>query len=159
MNQIEGTYEGAGRRFVLVAARFNDLITTRLVEGASDCLRRHGVAPGDISVVWVPGAFEIPLAARRAAQRLGCDAVVCLGAVIKGGTDHHEYVAGNAAQGVARETAAAGVPMTFGIITADTIEQAIERAGAKQGNLGWNAALAALEMSNVLRRLDELGEE
>ena len=84
MNQIEGTYEGAGRRFVLVAARFNDLITTRLVEGASDCLRRHGVAPGDISVVWVPGAFEIPLAARRAAQRLGCDAVVCLGAVIKG---------------------------------------------------------------------------
>ena len=159
MNQVEGNYEGAGRRFVLVApARFNDLITSRLVEGASDCLRRHGVDPGDITVVWVPGAFEIPLAARRAAERLACDAVVCLGAVIKGGTDHHEYVAGNAAQGVARETAAAGVPMTFGIITADSLEQAIERAGAKQGNLGWNAALAALEMSNVLRRLDELGE-
>ncbi len=156
MRQIEGTYEGRGRRFALVAARFNELITTRLVDGAVDCLRRHGVDPADITVVWVPGAFEIPLAARRAAERLACDAVVCLGAVIKGGTDHHEYVAGCAAHGVARESAAAGVPMTFGIITADTIEQALERAGAKQGNLGWNAALAALETSNVLSCIDHL---
>ena len=158
MNLIEGTYEGAGRRFVLVASRFNELITTRLVEGASDCLRRHGVAPEDISVVWVPGAFEIPLAARRVAQRLPCDAVVCLGAVIEGATDHHEYVAGNAAAGVARESASSEVPMTFGIITAGSIEQAIERAGTKQGNLGWNAALSALEMTNVLRRIEELAE-
>ena len=156
MQLIEGTYAGAGRRFALVASRFNELITTRLVEGAGDCLRRHGVADGDITVVWVPGAFEIPLAARRIAEQGGCDAVVCLGAVIEGATDHHEYVAGNAAAGIARESAAADVPMTFGIITAGSIDQAIERAGTKQGNLGWNAALSALEMTNVLRRIDEL---
>ena len=158
MQLIEGTYEGAGRRFALVASRFNELITSRLVEGAGDCLRRHGVAADDIAVVWVPGAFEIPLAARRVAEQGGFDAVVCLGAVIEGATDHHEYVAGNAAAGIARESAAADVPMTFGIITAASIEQAIERAGTKQGNLGWNAALSALEMTNVLRRIDELAE-
>ena len=123
-----------------MASRFNELITSRLVEGAGDCLRRHGVAPDDIAVVWVPGAFEIPLAARRVAEQGRFDAVVCLGAVIEGATDHHEYVAGNAAAGIARESAAADVPMTFGIITAASIEQAIERAGTKQGNLGWNAA-------------------
>lgn len=156
MQLIEGTYEGAGLRFALVASRFNELITSRLVEGAGDCLRRHGVAPDQITVVWVPGAFEIPLAARRVAQRLRCAAVVCLGAVIEGATDHHQYVAGNAAAGIARESAAAGVPMTFAIITAASLEQALERAGSKQGNLGWNAALSALEMSNVLRRIDEL---
>ena len=159
MQLIEGTYEGAGRRFALVASRFNELITSRLVEGAGDCLRRHGVAAEDIAVVWVPGAFEIPLTARRVAQRLGCDAVICLGAVIQGATDHHEHVAGNAAAGIARESAATEVPMTFGIITASSLEQAIERAGAKQGNLGWNAALSALEMTNVLRRIDELAEQ
>ena len=159
MQLIEGTYEGAGRRFVLVASRFNELITSRLVEGAGDCLRRHGVDPDHITVVWVPGAFEIPLAARRVARRLRCDAVICLGAVIEGATDHHEYVAGNAASGIARETAATDVPMTFGIITASSIEQAIERAGTKQGNLGWNAALSALETSNVLRRIDEIAEQ
>ncbi len=159
MQLIEGTYEGAGRRFVLVASRFNELITTRLVEGAGDCLRRHGVDPDHITLVWVPGAFEIPLAARRVARRLRCDAVICLGAVIEGATDHHEYVAGNAAAGIARETAAADVPMTFGIITASSIEQAIERAGTKQGNLGWSAALSALETSNVLRRIDEVAEQ
>ena len=159
MQLIEGTYEGAGRRFVLVASRFNELITSRLVEGASDCLRRHGVDPDHITVVWVPGAFEIPLAARRVARGLRCDAVICLGAVIEGATDHHEYVAGNAASGIARETTATDVPMTFGIITASSIEQAIERAGTKQGNLGWSAALSALEMSNVLRRIDEIAEQ
>ena len=159
MQLIEGTYEGAGRRFALVASRFNELITSRLVEGAGDCLRRHGVAAEDIAVVWVPGAFEIPLTARRVARRLGCDAVICLGAVIQGATDHHEHVAGNAAAGIARESAATEVPMTFGIITASSLEQAIERAGAKQGNLGWNAALSALEMTNVLRRIDELAEQ
>ena len=159
MQLIEGTYEGAGRRFALVASRTNELITSRLVEGAGDCLRRHGVADDDITVVWVPGAFEIPLAARRVAEQGRFDAVVCLGAVIQGATDHHEYVAGNAAAGIARESAAADVPMTFGIITAASVEHAIQRAGAKQGNLGWNAALAALEMSNVLRRIDELAEQ
>ncbi len=158
MQLIEGTYEGAGRRFALVASRFNELITSRLVEGAGDCLRRHGVADADVTVVWVPGAFEIPLAARRVAEQGGFDAVVCLGAVIEGATDHHEYVAGNAAAGIARESAATDVPMTFGIITAASIEQAIERAGTKQGNLGWNAALSALEMSNVLHRIDELAQ-
>ena len=156
MQVIEGTYEGAGLRVALVASRFNELITSRLVAGAEDCLRRHGVAPEQITVVWVPGAFEIPLAARRAAARLRYDAVVCLGAVIEGATDHHEYVAGNAAAGIAREAAAADVPMTFGIITAASLEQALERAGSKQGNLGWNAALSALETCNVLRRLDEI---
>ena len=159
MRLIEGTYEGAGRRFALVASRTNELITSRLVEGAGDCLRRHGVAGGDIAVVWVPGAFEIPLAARRIAEQGGFDAVVCLGAVIQGATDHHEYVAGNAAAGIARESAAADVPMTFGIITAANMEHAIQRAGAKQGNLGWNAALAALEMTNLLCRIDELAEQ
>jgi len=159
MQLIEGTYEGAGRRFVLVASRFNELITSRLVAGADDCLRRHGVAPQDITVIWVPGAFEIPLAARRVARRLRCDAVICLGAVIEGATDHHEYVAGNAASGIARETVATDVPMTFGVITASSIEQAIERAGTKQGNLGWSAALSALEMGNVLRRIDEVAEQ
>ncbi len=159
MQLIEGTYEGAGLRVALVASRFNELITSRLVAGAEDCLRRHGVAPEQITVVWVPGAFEIPLAARRAAARLGCDAVVCLGAVIEGATDHHEYVAGNAAAGIAREAAAADVPMTFGIITASSLEQALERAGSKQGNLGWNAALSALETCNVLRRLDALSRD
>ena len=159
MRMIEGNYEGAGRRFALVASRFNDLITRRLVEGAVDCMRRHGVASDDITVVWVPGAFEIPLAARRIADQGGFDAVVCLGAVIEGATDHHEYVAGNAAAGIARESAAADVPMTFGIITAGSIEQAIERAGTKQGNLGWNAALSALEMTNVLRRIDECSQD
>ena len=159
MQLIEGTYEGAGRRFALVASRFNDLITRRLVEGAVDCMRRHGVASDDITVVWVPGAFEIPLAARRIADQGGFDAVVCLGAVIEGATDHHEYVAGNAAAGIARETVATDVPMTFGIITASSIEQAIERAGTKQGNLGWSAALSALEVSNVLRRIDEIAAQ
>lgn len=159
MQLIEGTYEGAGLRVALVASRFNELITSRLVAGAEDCLRRHGVAPERITVVWVPGAFEIPLAARRAAARLRCDAVVCLGAVIEGATDHHEYVAGNAAAGIAREAAAADVPMTFGVITASSLEQALERAGSKQGNLGWNAALSALETCNVLRRLDALSRD
>ena len=159
MQLIEGTYDGAARRFALVASRFNELITSRLVEGAGDCLRRHGVDPDHITVVWVPGAFEIPLAARRVARRLRCDAVICLGAVIEGATDHHEYVAGNAASGIARETVATDVPMTFGIITASSIEQAIERAGTKQGNLGWSAALSALEMSNVLRRIDEIAAQ
>ena len=159
MQLIEGVYEGAGRRFALVASRFNEFITSRLVEGAGDCLRRHGVADDDITVVWVPGAFEIPLAARRIAEQGRFDAVVCLGAVIEGATDHHEYVAGNAAAGIARESAAADVPMTFGIITAASIDQAIERAGTKQGNLGWNAALSALEMASVLRRIDQQAEQ
>ena len=112
-----------------------------------------------VVVVPLAGAFEIPLAARRIAEQGGFDAVVCLGAVIEGATDHHEYVAGNAAAGIARESAAADVPMTFGIITASSIEQAIERAGTKQGNLGWSAALSALELSNVLRRIDEVAEQ
>ena len=140
-------------RACVVVSRFNDIISTRLLDGAVDALRRHGVAAGDIEVVWVPGAFEIPIAARELAKSGGIDAIVCLGAVIRGDTAHFEYVAGGAADGIASVHATTGVPATFGVLTVDTVEQATDRAGGKHGNKGAEAAEAAIEMASLLREL------
>ncbi len=154
----EGSFDGRRMRIAVVAGRFNETIAQRLVEGALDCLRRHGVAEDDISLVWVPGAFEIPSAAARLAGSGEVDAVVCVGAVIRGDTPHFDYVAGRAASGIA-EASRAGVPVTFGVLTTDTTEQAAERAGGKLGNKGFEAALAALEMVNLLASLPKRAED
>jgi 6,7-dimethyl-8-ribityllumazine synthase len=155
MNVLEGTLTPPSGRFAVVAARFNPLIVRSLVDGALDGLRRHGVTDDDITVVWVPGSFEAPLAAKRLAASGRYAAVICVGAVIRGETDHYDYVAGQAAAGVAQAALATGVPVIFGVLTCDTLEQAINRAGGKGGNKGFEAALAAIEMANLLRRLDE----
>jgi len=153
MTTYEGKLVGAGARFALVVGRFNEMISTRLLDGALDCLRRHDVADDDVDVAWVPGAWEMPLVARRLAASGRYDAVVCLGAVIRGGTPHFEYVAGEAAKGIAKASLDTGVPVVFGVLTTDTIEQAVERAGTKAGNKGWAAAQTALEMASLLRQL------
>ncbi|HWO71492.1 MAG TPA: 6,7-dimethyl-8-ribityllumazine synthase [Actinomycetota bacterium] len=153
MREVVGSFDARGRRFALVASRFNGSVVRRLLDGALDCLRRHGVAEEDVEVVWVPGAFEIPLAARRLASSGGYDAVICLGAVIRGETPHFDHVAGQAAAGIARAAEESGVPVVFGVVTADTAEQAEARAGGKHGNRGWDAAMAAMEMASVLEQL------
>lgn len=150
MRTYEGDFNGQGRRFAIVIARFNETIGRRLLDGALDGLRRHGVADEDIAVAWVPGAFEIPVVAKRLAVGGHHDAVICLGAVIRGATPHFDYVAGNAAAGVAAVGRETGVPVIFGVLTTDTIEQAIERSGTKAGNNGFGAAMTAIEMANVL---------
>jgi 6,7-dimethyl-8-ribityllumazine synthase len=149
----EGTFAPPPGRFALVAARFNSAIVEPLVAGALDALKRHGVADDAIDIVRVPGSFEIPLVAQRLAAGGKYAAVICLGAVIRGDTDHYDYVAGEAAGGVARAALATNVPVIFGILTCDTLEQAINRAGAKAGNKGFDAALTAIEMVNLLRNL------
>ena len=149
----EGKLTGKGLRFALVVGRFNEFISTRLLEGALDNLRRHETAEDDIDVAWVPGAFEIPLVARRLAASGRYDAVVCLGAVIRGGTPHFDYVAAETTKGIAKASLDTGVPVVFGVLTTDSIEQAVERAGTKAGNKGWAAATTALEMANLLREL------
>lgn len=149
---FEGHLVGEGLRFAIVVGRFNEFITHRLLSGALDALQRHGVAENDIDIAWVPGGFEIPLVARKLAAK-GYDAVICLGAVIRGATPHFEYVAGELAKGIARTSLETGVPVIFGVITADTLEQAIERAGTKAGNKGWQAAVSAIEMANLMRTL------
>lgn len=153
MRHTTGNPHGAGRRFAVVVARFNQAVTERLLHGALDGLRRHGVSEDDIEVVWVPGAFEIPVAAHELARRGGVDGIVCLGAVIRGETPHFEYVAAEAAAGIARAIAATEVPMSFGVLTTDTIEQALARAGGAVGNKGYEAALTALEMADLLRKV------
>jgi 6,7-dimethyl-8-ribityllumazine synthase len=153
MTTFEGMLNGKGMKFALVVGRFNELISTRLHEGALDCLRRHEVAENDIDVAWVPGALEMPLVAQRLAASKRYDAVVCLGAVIRGGTPHFDYVAGEAAKGIAKVSLDTGVPVVFGVLTTDTIEQAVERAGTKAGNKGWSAAATALEMANLATTL------
>ncbi len=153
MTTFEGKLSGKGMKFALVVGRFNELISSRLYEGALDCLRRHDVADADVDVAWVPGAFEMPLVAKRLAGSGAYDAVVCLGAVIRGGTPHFDYVAGEAAKGIAKVSLDTGVPVVFGVLTTDTIEQAVERAGTKAGNKGWAAASTALEMANLQRAL------
>ena len=152
-NVIEGTLALPPGRFALVAARFNHFIVERLVSGALDGLRRHGVAEDAIDVVWVPGSFEIPLVAKQLAGNGAYTAVICLGAVIRGDTDHYDHVAGAAANGVAQAALATGVPVVFGILTCDTVEQAVNRAGAKSGNKGYDAAVTAIEMVNLLANL------
>ncbi len=150
---FEGTLSGAGLRVAIVAARFNDTIVNRLVEGALDGLRRHGVDSGSIDVAWVPGAFELPLIATRLASSGSYDSVITLGAVIRGATGHYEQVAGQCAAGVARASLDTGVPVVFGVLTTDTIEQAVERSGTKVGNKGFEAAMTAIEMANLLSSL------
>jgi 6,7-dimethyl-8-ribityllumazine synthase len=149
----EGNFAPPPGRFVLVAARFNTFIVEHLVEGALDGLARHGVSADAVDVVRVPGSFEIPLTAQRLASSGKYVAVICLGAVIRGDTDHYDHVAGEAAKGVAQAALATGVPVIFGVLTCDTLEQAINRAGAKAGNKGFEAALTAIEMVNLLRQL------
>jgi 6,7-dimethyl-8-ribityllumazine synthase len=153
LTTYEGSLNGAGLRVAIVASRFNDTITTRLVDGAEDGLRRHGVDPEAIDVVWAPGAFELPLVASRLAAAGDHDAVITLGAVIRGATGHYDFVAGQCAAGVARAGLDTGVPVVFGVLTTDTIEQAVERSGTKAGNKGFEAAMTAIEMANLLRSL------
>ncbi|ACX53058.1 6,7-dimethyl-8-ribityllumazine synthase [Ammonifex degensii KC4] len=150
---LEGKLLGEGLKFALVVGRFNEFITQKLLDGALDALYRHGVAEENIVVAWVPGAFEIPLVARRLAASGKYDAVICLGTIIRGATPHFDYVAAEAAKGVARAALDTGVPVIFGIITADNLEQAIERAGSKAGNKGFAAAMSAIEMANLMRQL------
>ena len=153
MTVYEGSLSGAGLRVAIAAARFNDTIVNRLVEGANDGLRRHGVDPGSIDLVWTPGAFELPVVAARLAAGGGYDAVITLGAVIRGATGHYDFVAGQCAAGVARVSLDTGVPVVFGVLTTDTIEQAVERSGTKAGNKGFESAMTAIEMANLLAGL------
>lgn len=157
MNLLEGNLRGDGLRIAIVVGRFNDFVTKRLLEGAVGTLERHGVAGDDVDVAWVPGAVEIPLLAARFAATGRYDAVVTLGAVIRGATSHYDQVCGMVASGVARAAADSGVPVVFGVVTTDTLEQAIERAGAKAGNKGEDAARTAIEMATLLRRLGDGG--
>ena len=150
---IQGDMTAKGLKFGIVAARFNDFITSRLLDGALDALQRHGAADNDIDVVKVPGAYEIPLAAKTLAQSKKYQAIICLGAVIRGATPHFEYVSAEVSKGVAAASLETGLPVVFGVLTTDTIEQAVERAGTKSGNKGWDAALSAIEMANVMRQL------
>ncbi|MBV9100834.1 MAG: 6,7-dimethyl-8-ribityllumazine synthase [Candidatus Dormibacteraeota bacterium] len=148
-----GHMDASGMRVGIAVARFNELVSQRLLESARDALVRHGVAEDDIVVAWVPGSFELPVAARELAEHAGVDAVVCLGVVIRGETAHFDYVAGEAARGIAAVHPATGVPATLGVLTTDTLEQALDRAGGKHGNKGADAALAAIESVSLIRSL------
>jgi 6,7-dimethyl-8-ribityllumazine synthase len=150
---LEGKISAEGFRFGLVVSRFNDFISSKLVEGAVDALKRHGATEEQLLLVKVPGAFEIPLAAKKLAESGKVDAVICLGAVIRGSTPHFEYVAAEVSKGIAMVTLDTQVPVAFGVLTTDNLEQAIERAGTKSGNKGWDAALAAMEMVNLFKQL------
>lgn len=154
----EGSLVAEGLRFGIVASRFNDLITRRLVSGALDVLARHGAAEEKIEIAWVPGAFELPVVAQRLAESGRYDAVICLAAVIRGATPHFEYVASEAAKGIAQASLRTGMPVIYGVVTADTIEQAVERAGTKAGNRGADAARSAIEMANLMRSLPGKGK-
>ncbi len=150
---FEGELLGMGLKFGVVIARFNEFVTGKLLEGAQDALFRHGVNREDVDVAWVPGSFEIPLVAQKLAESKRYDGIICLGAVIRGATPHFEYVAAEVAKGIAKVGLDTGLPVTFGVITADTLEQAIERAGTKMGNKGFDAAVAAIEMANLVKKL------
>ena len=150
---IQGDLSAKGMKFGIIASRFNDFITARLVDGALDGLLRHGASDADVEVVRVPGSFEIPLAAQRMARAKKYDAIICLGAVIRGATPHFEYVSAEVSKGVASVSLESGVPVIFGVLTTDTIEQAIERAGTKSGNKGWDSALSAIEMASLMKQL------
>lgn len=154
-NVIEGNLIAEGKRFALIVSRFNDFIADKLLSGAIDALQRSGVSEEAIDIVKVPGSFEIPLIAKKTAQAGKYDAVLCLGAVIRGATPHFDYVSAEVSKGIATVSLETGVPVIFGVITADTIEQAIERAGTKAGNKGWSAAVAAIEMTNLIDAIDK----
>ena len=153
IHKIEGQLNARNLKFALVAGRFNEFISNKLIEGAIDCLVRHGAQDKDIVLTWVPGSFEIPLIAKKLAASKKYHAVICLGAVIRGATPHFDYVAAEVSKGIAQVALESEVPVIFGIITADTIEQAIERAGTKAGNRGWDAALSAIEMADLIQNL------
>lgn len=153
MNKIEGNVIGSGLKVGIIAARFNEFIVTKLIGGANDGLVRHGVKDDAIDLVWVPGAFEIPLMAKKIATTGKYDAVICLGAVIKGSTSHYDYVCAEVSKGIASVGLSTGIPVIFGILTTDNIEQAIERAGTKVGNKGYDAACTAIEMANVMKNI------
>ena len=152
MKLLEGVYEGKGVKIAIVASRFNEFITSKLVSGAADCLRRHDVNDDDITLAWVPGAFEIPLLAKKLAKSGNYDAVICVGAVIRGSTSHYDYVCAEVSKGIASVSLETGIPVLFGVLTTDTIEQAIERAGTKAGNKGYDCALGALELVSLLKK-------
>jgi 6,7-dimethyl-8-ribityllumazine synthase len=156
---FRGSFEARGRRFAVVASRFNEVVVNQLVAGATECLRRHGVADDDVDVAWVPGAFELPLAANRLARTDRYDAVICLGAVIRGETAHFDHVAGQAAAGIQRAALDTGVPVLFGVLTTENFDQAMDRAGGKHGNKGWDSAMAAMEMAGLLDSLPKAGQE
>jgi 6,7-dimethyl-8-ribityllumazine synthase len=149
--RFEGMLLGKGLKFGLVLSRFNEFITKKLLEGAQDALLRHGVNEEDIETAWVPGSFEIPLVAKKLAETKRYDAIICLGTVIRGGTPHFEYIAAEVTKGIAKVGLETGLPVIYGIITADTLEQAIERAGTKEGNKGFDAAVSAIEMANIVK--------
>ncbi len=151
----EGHLIGTGKKFAIVASRFNEFITGKLIDGAEDALFRHGVQEEDITLVWVPGAFEIPLAAKKMAKSGKYDAIICLGAVIRGSTTHYDYVCNEVAKGIAHVSLDTEVPVMFGVVTTETIEQAVERAGTKVGNKGFDAAMGAIEMVNLLIDIEE----
>ena len=150
---FEGKLLGEGLRFGLVVSRFNEFISKKLLEGAQDALLRHGVKEEDIDIAWTPGSFEIPLVAQKLAQTKKYDAIICLAAVIRGGTPHFQYIAAEVTKGIAKVGLDAGLPVIYGVITADTLEQAVERAGTKAGNKGFDAAVSAIEMANLVKSI------
>jgi 6,7-dimethyl-8-ribityllumazine synthase len=153
INIIEGRLNAKGKKFGIVISRFNELISNQLLSGAKDCLLRHECTEQDITVVWVPGSFEIPLIAKKLAQSKKFNAVICLGAVIRGGTPHFDYISAEVSKGIAQSGMETGLPVIFGVLTTDNIEQALERAGTKAGNKGWDAALSAIEMVSLLGQI------
>jgi 6,7-dimethyl-8-ribityllumazine synthase len=153
MNTVQGNLSASGSKFAVIESRFNDFITSKLLEGSLDCLNRHGCNEKDITIIKVPGSFEIPLAADIAAASKKYDAIICLGTVIRGGTPHFDYIAAEVSKGIASVSLKHGIPVSFGVLTTDSIEQAIERAGTKSGNKGWDAALTAIEMVNLLKTI------
>jgi 6,7-dimethyl-8-ribityllumazine synthase len=151
---IQGDLKAGSHRFAIIASRFNDIITRRLVEGAIDCLKRHGAAEGQYDVYLCPGSFELPLVARKVVNAGTHDAVICIGAVIRGETPHFDYIAAEVTKGIANLSMDSGVPIAFGVLTTDSTEQALERAGLKHGNKGWDAAITAIEMLNLFNAID-----
>jgi len=153
MKRIEGDLQAKGLKLGIIVSRFNDFITNKLLDGAIDALVRHGVRDDDIDVVKVPGSFEIPMVARKMASKGAYNAIICLGTIIRGATPHFDYIAAEVSKGIASASMETGVPIAFGVITSDTIEQAVERAGTKSGNKGWDAAVTAIEMAQLLKKL------
>ncbi|HDM43091.1 MAG TPA: 6,7-dimethyl-8-ribityllumazine synthase [Firmicutes bacterium] len=153
MNTVEGMLDGKGLKIAIVVTRFNDFITRRLLSGAIDCLKRHNVADDNITEYWVPGSFELPYVSAKLAEKGEHDAIICLGAIIRGDTTHYQYIASEVAKGIAQTSLKYNVPVIYGVITPDSIEQAIERAGTKAGNRGFDAALTAIELANLYKKI------
>jgi len=153
--KIEGELSAKNKRYAIVVSRYNELIGSKLLDGAMDCLIRHDASQEAIDIIWVPGAYEIPLIAKKAAQSSLYDAIICLGAVIRGETPHFEFIASETAKGIAHSSLETGIPIIFGVITSDTVEQAVDRAGTTGGNRGFDAAMAAIEMSNLMGKIGE----